>query len=150
VQLVQGNQPVLQGKKYVLQFDAWSDQSRYIGVQLVQNKSPFTSYTQISSPLLTPNLTHYQYVFTMQQVSDFSANLAFNLGSLASSVFIQNVSLFNSPPGDLNLDGHVNLLDLNSFVQAWLKQQSGAPADLNGDGKVDFNDLTVMGSSWNR
>jgi hypothetical protein len=149
VQLVQGGQPLLQGKKYVLDFDTWSDQARYIQVQL--NQSPaYSTYASINSVFLTPNLSHYRYVFTMEHASDFNADLVFNLGTLISTVYIKNVSLLNAPPGDVNLDGTVDVLDLSIFSQGWLKQQTGAPADLNGDGKVDFNDLTIMGANWNR
>jgi len=148
VQLLQPGKTLIQGKKYVLEFDAWSDQTRYIEVKLAQAVSPFTDYSRITSPFLTPTHAHYRYVFTMQQPSDFSANLLFNLGSSAADVFLDNISLFNPPVGDLNLDGRLNLLDLGIFGGSWLKQQSGLPADLDGNNKVDFTDFGILGESW--
>jgi hypothetical protein len=148
VQLLQSFQVLIQGNTYVLEFDAWSSQSRYIGVELAQGSAPFIPYSAIISAFLTPNRTHYRYIVSMQQPSDYSANLLFNLGGSTSDVYLDNISLFNPPAGDLNLDGWVNFLDLQILVGDWLKQQSGLPADLDGNGKVDFNDFGVLGGNW--
>ena len=148
VQLVQTGKSLIQGKQYVLQFDAWSSQARYIQVELAQSLSPFADYSRITPLFLTPNPAHYRFTFTMQQPSDFSANLLFNMGSANGDVFLENVSLFNPPVGDLNLDGRVDTADLQVLVRNWLKQQSGLPGDLNGDAKVDFTDLSILGQNW--
>jgi hypothetical protein len=148
IQLLQGGFALVQGKTYVLQFDAWASATRYIDVKLAQSISPFTDYSRISSPLLTPIRTHYRYVFTMLQTSDFSANLIFNLGASGAGVYLANVSLFNPPVGDLTLDGKVDFLDLGSFGGSWLKRQAGLPADLDGSGQVDFKDFGILGENW--
>jgi len=148
IQLLQAGKALVQGKKYVFEFDAWSDQTRYIDVKVAQNIPPFTDYSRIPSPFLNPNRTHYRYLFTMQQPSDFSANLIFNLGASAADVYLDNISLFNPPVGDLNLDGHVDFLDLGIYGGNWLKQQSGLPGDLDGNNKVDFTDFGILGENW--
>ena len=148
IQLVQKGEGLIQGNQYVLEFDAWSSQSRYIGVELSQSVSPFSTYSAIPSPFLTPNLTHYHYVITMQQPSDLSADLVFDLGASLADVYLDNISLFSPAVGDLNLDGHVDFLDLGVFSSGWLKQQTGLPADLDGNGKVDFNDFGILGGNW--
>jgi hypothetical protein len=146
VQFAQSGLVLIQGKQYVLQFDAWSSQPRYVGVELAEPNSPFLDYSKITPPFLTPNRTHYRFVFTMQQPSDFSASFLFNLGTSTGDVYLDNVSLFEPLAGDLNLDGRADLLDLSIFAQNWLK--TGSPADLNGDGKVDFTDFSILGQSW--
>jgi len=148
IQLFQGGETLILGRQYVLEFDAWSSQTRYMEVQLAQAVPPFTDYSHITPPFLTPNRTHYRYVFTMQQPSDFSATLLFNLGASTADVYLGNMFLFNPPVGDLNLDGQVNFLDLGILTKNWLKQGSGLPGDLNGDGKVDFTDLGILGANW--
>jgi hypothetical protein len=148
IQLSQSGKPLVQANTYVLEFDAWSTQSRYIDVRLVQGSSPFAVYTHISPPYLTPNRTHYRYVLTMQQPTDFNASLVFNLGASTAGVYLDNVSLFSPPVGDLNLDGRVDELDLGILVKDWLKRQPGLPGDLNGDGRVDFSDFNRLGASW--
>ena len=147
IQLLQPGKVLIQGTQYVLEFDGWSTQSRYIGVQLSQNASPFTVYSAWSSSFLTPNLSHYRYVFTMQASSDSAANLVFNLGAAAGDVFLDNIKLFSPPVGDLNKDGRVDLLDLSAFVGDWLKT-TNSPADLDGNGKVDFMDFNILGNNW--
>ena len=150
IQLVQTGKALIQGKKYVLQFDAWSDQTRYIDVKLQQAASPFTDYSKITSPFLTPTQTRYQYVFTMTSASDFSANLVFNLGSSAADVFLDNIYLFNPSLGDLNTDTWVDFLDLGILSGNWLKQQSGLNGDLDTNNKVDFFDFGILGENWFR
>jgi hypothetical protein len=148
IQLQQGGQVLIKGNRYVLEFDAWSSQTTYINVTLVRSTAPFTYDTQISPPFLTPNHSHYRYVFTMQQTSDYSASLLFNLGTATADIYLDNISLFNPSVGDLNQDGRVDFLDLAVFCSNWLKQQTGSPADLNGDSEVDFNDFCIFGQNW--
>jgi hypothetical protein len=148
IQLKQTGKAIIQGKKYVFQFDAWSSQPRYIEAKVAQDGAPNLNYSGTTSTYLTPIHNHYRYVFTMTAASDFNASVFFNMGSASYDVYLANVSLFNSPPGDINLDGKVDLLDLQLLSHDWLKQQSGLPTDLNGDGKVDFNDFGIMGENW--
>ena len=148
IQLLQSGKALIQGKTYVLQFDAWASQSRYIDVKVAQSTSPFTDYSKITSPFLTPNRTHYRYAFTMQQASDFSANLLFNLGASTAGVYLANISMFNPPVGDLNMDGRVDFLDLGIMGGNWLKQQTGLPADLDGNNQVNFRDFGILGENW--
>jgi hypothetical protein len=148
IELLRWGQALIQGEQYVLQFDGWADQSRYIQVQLVQNGGQFIDYGALNPTLLTPNSAHFRYVFNMVQSSDFSVNLLFDLGSVAGTVNLANISLFRSPLGDLNLDGRVDVLDLGTLCGNWLKKQNNLPDDLDGDGKVDFNDFVPFGQNW--
>jgi hypothetical protein len=148
VHLVQTGKALAQGKRYVLDFDAWSDQIRYIQVQLAQAAYPYLDYSGITPPFLTPNRSHFRFIFTMNSPSDFSANLVFNLGGSTAEVFLANISLFSPPVGDLNLDGHVDFLDFSAFVKDWMKRQPGLSSDFNANGTVDFNDLATLGANW--
>ena len=55
-------------------------------------------------------------------------------------------------PGDANLDGMVNSVDLNAVGVHW--QQSGClgwgQGDFNGDNVVNSVDLNVLGVNWQR
>ncbi len=148
IQFVEGGVTLVQGKPYVLQFDAWSSQPTYIGVQLAQSVPPYLDYSQLPPPFLTPNPAHFRYVFTMQQPSDFSADVLFELGAATGNVSLSNISLFTPAVGDLNQDGQVDFPDLSILTGNWLEQQPGLPGDLNQDGKVDFNDFVILGQNW--
>jgi hypothetical protein len=139
---------LIRGNKYILDFYAWSSQSRYLDVKLAESVSPFVDYSQIASPFLTPNRAHYRYTFIMQQPSDYSAILQFNLGASTADVYLDDITLYNPAVGDLNMDGRVDYSDLNIFSSSWLKQQPGLPSDLDSSGKVDFNDLNLLGGNW--
>jgi len=148
IQFWQAGLGLIQGRQYVLQFDAWSSSARYIQAIVAQSASPNQNYSGNPSSYLTPLRNHFRYVFTMGATSDFNASLFFDLGGSGSDVYLTNVSLFNPPVGDLNLDGRVDLLDLQILTGQWLKQQSGLSADLDGNGKVDFGDFSIMGENW--
>jgi len=148
IQIRQTGIPLVQSNKYVFEFDAWADAPRYIEAKVAQEFSPFVNYSRIGNSFVTPIPTHFRYVFTMLDATDFNCRVVFNLGTSAYDVYLDNVSLFNAPPGDLNLDGKVDLRDLQLMTADWLKQQGGLSPDLDGSGKVDFTDLGVLGEYW--
>lgn len=149
VELLQAGLALIGGDQYVLQFDAWADQPRYIQAQLLQNGGQSLDYSSLTASFLTPNRAHFQYAFTMEYASDFSANLVFNLGSSAGAVYLANVSLTRPLPGDLNFDGRVDLIDLGIFCGDWLIQKTPSPSgDLDNDGLVNFNDFSILGQNW--
>jgi len=148
IQLKQTGLPMVQSNLYVFQYDAWSTAPRYIQAMVAQDAAPNLNYSGTTSTYLTPVHNHYRYVFRMSAATDLSASVFFNVGDSSAGVYVDNVSLFNPPVGDLNQDGQVNLLDLNVLTGEWLKQQAGLSADLDGNGRVDFNDFGIMGDNW--
>ncbi len=63
--------------------------------------------------------------------------------------WVTNARVFGGPIGDINLDGRVNLLDLDVLGQNW--QQSNrnwSGGDLNFDGRVDLLDLDLLGANF--
>ena len=56
-------------------------------------------------------------------------------------------------PGDANMDGRVDSLDLTLLSANWGKSVPGggngwAEGDLNGDGVVDMADLAILSADW--
>jgi len=148
IQLRQTGIPLIQSNKYVFEFDAWSDAPRYIEAKVAQEVSPNFNYSRVGNSYVTPIPNHFRYVFTMLEASDFNCRVVFNLGTSANDVFLDNVSLFNAPAGDFNLDGRVDLQDLAIMAGEWLKQQANLVSDLNADGRADFMDFGILGDSW--
>jgi hypothetical protein len=148
IQLAQSGMGLILEHRYVLQFDAWSDQSGYIQPEVGQSVSPFVDYSGLAAAFLTPIPTHFRDTFTMQHPSDFSAKLLFKLGGSLGDVYLANISLFSPVPADLNQDGQVDELDLTILCGQWLKQQNGLKGDLDSNGRIDFNDINLLGRSW--
>ena len=98
IQLQQTGFRMIQGFQYILSFDAWASRPRYIQAEVGQAASPYLNYSTLAATSLTPVHTHYQYVFTMTQPSDFNANLMFNLGTSTAGVSLTNISLSIAPP----------------------------------------------------
>jgi len=148
IQLKQTGIPLVQSNKYVFQFDAWATSPRYIQAIVAQDASPNLNYSGIGSTYVTPVHNHFRYVFTMNAATDLSASVFFNVGSASAGVYVDNVTLFNPPPGDFNQDGRVDLLDLKLLTTDWLKQQGGLSTDLDSSGRVDLNDFGIFGDNW--
>ena len=53
-------------------------------------------------------------------------------------------------PGDLNLDGVVNIFDYNIFIQDFGKTGTNLVSDLNKDGKVDIFDYNIFLQNFGR
>jgi hypothetical protein len=51
-------------------------------------------------------------------------------------------------PGDVNLDGIVNGLDISAVATHWLQNGTGIPGDANEDGIVNGLDISMMASHW--
>ncbi len=55
-----------------------------------------------------------------------------------------------TPPGartpDINNDGRVDFIDLNTLLAGWAK--TNHPGDIDGNNIVDFNDLTMLFAAW--
>jgi hypothetical protein len=57
-------------------------------------------------------------------------------------------------PGDLNLDGRVDVFDASMFGTAWnsvLGMMNWNPdADLNHNGRIDIFDASIFGANWQK
>jgi hypothetical protein len=150
IQLSQGGVHLLEGREYVLEFDAWAAQPRVLEAKVVQTAAPGLNYSQNPPSMITPIRTRFRYAFVMRSPSDRDARLVFNAGTSAARVFLDNVSLVLSPSakGDLTDDGRVDFLDLKKFAGDWLGSEAGLDGDLNGDGRVDFNDFALLARDW--
>lgn len=55
-------------------------------------------------------------------------------------------------PGDINMDGEVNIIDLSLMGQAWDSHKGdphySACADINSDGVINSTDLGIVGQHW--
>ena len=148
IQLKQTGKAMVQGKKYVFEFDAWSAAPRYIEAKVAQDAAPNLNYSGTTSTYVTPTHNHFRYVFTMTATTDFNASVFFNLGSSPYGVYLDNVSLYYVAPGDLNTDKQVDYTDLKSLTSQWLQGGSGLAGDLDGSGRVDFKDFGIFGENW--
>ncbi|MGA1238332.1 MAG: carbohydrate binding domain-containing protein, partial [Limisphaerales bacterium] len=147
IQLAQSPIPLTQNRTYVLELDALASQPRTIAIQLSPTTNPSSPY-QSFFPFLTPLPQHLTFTFTMNQISNPTAQLAFLLGGSDRDVTLDNVDLWMVAPGDLNRDRKVDLLDLSILTSQWLQQGPSLSADLNHDGKVNFLDHAILTENW--
>jgi hypothetical protein len=66
-------------------------------------------------------------------------------------VLLDHVDALLGGPGDVNVDGQVDIDDLLAVINAWGPcpvPPDACPADLNDDGAVDVDDLLAVISNW--
>jgi len=69
----------------------------------------------------------------------------FLIVGVALSVFFSSYNLYDFKTGDSNLDGKIDILDLNLLQHSLLQNNSLASiGDQNGDNKVDVIDLQIL------
>lgn len=91
--LYQDGMPLIQGKQYVLQFDAHGASARVLEVKVEQSTSPYTNYSKNGQTALSRNDKQFVYEFKMQNVTDYNARLAIYAGGSNSDVYIDNLVL---------------------------------------------------------
>jgi beta-glucanase (GH16 family) len=97
VQLIQYF-PVASGYSYRIQFDAKAKAPRTIAVKIGGDAdNSWTVYSPEYNPNLTEKVQHYAYFFTMENDTDPTARLEFNLGLNTSDVWISNVTVTEAP-----------------------------------------------------
>lgn len=91
IHLGQGGIVLVEGKEYTVSFDAWAAATREISAIVGKNEDPWTAYSgdQIIS-LSTDRQTH-TFTFVMNEPTDSSSRLGFDIGGEPSNVYIDNV-----------------------------------------------------------
>lgn len=93
VQLIQ-HLPVAKGYSYKIQFDAKASAPRKIAIKLGGDAdNSWAVYSPEYYPELTTDSQHFSYFFTMENDTDPTARLEFNLGLDTNDVWIGNVSV---------------------------------------------------------
>lgn len=84
------------------------------------------------------------------EISDFGNTVGFAVGAQTITKKSGGSDCSLGPKGDLNCDGHVNLIDF-SIMAYWYQRTltgNGTKADLNHDGKVNLVDFSILASNW--
>ena len=68
-------------------------------------------------------------------------------GLAAVTAELKNV--FNTGPGDANLDHRIDMTDFQALLDHWMQPGAWATGDFNGDGLVNFNDFQMLVDNWN-
>jgi len=103
-------------------------------------------YNLDTSPLEMGSHTTKSKAAVAGEISDFGQTVAFTVGT-------QNIIKKATPAcgiGDINCDGHVNLIDF-SIMAYWYQRTlttAGTKADLNHDNKVNLIDFSILASHW--
>ncbi len=93
VQLIQ-HLPVAKGYSYKIAFDAKASANRQITIKIGGDAdNSWVVYSPEYYPQLTTRIDHYEYFFTMENETDPTARLEFNLGLDSNDVWIGNVKV---------------------------------------------------------
>lgn len=100
IRLEQKNIELINGKRYLLEFEAKADSLRLMDVRL---HGPFSSsdYSQTGLVRLNTTVKHYSFEFEMKRASDSNVSLAFLLGEESPGVHFDNILLKSIDPARL-------------------------------------------------
>lgn len=107
IQLYQGNIWLIKDNLYTLKFDAWVDNPRIIYINILQSKTPYINYGKIGAAYITPSKRNYEFNFQMEENSDNSAMLYFQVGSSNFDIAIDNVRLTADITSGINEDDFI-------------------------------------------
>jgi hypothetical protein len=93
VRVVYPNLQLIEGREYLFEYDAHVVEDRVIEADIKKLTSPYTNYSKIGYTLISKSNTHYTQTFTMEDMTEFSAAIVFNIGNSEQDISIDNVSL---------------------------------------------------------
>jgi len=93
IALLQNNIPLIEGKRYALEFDASMDTTGSIEIKLSHPSELSRPYSRIGYVNLELTQKHYTYYFTMDAPTDLNTTLYFNLGTTAGIIHFDNISI---------------------------------------------------------
>jgi hypothetical protein len=141
VQLRQNNIILEHGMKYRFEFDAYASKQRFIDVSIHQTVESHKHYSQIGTIFLAEYDQHYQYEFENNDLTDFTAEILFEMGAGEDDIFIDNVSLIDiGTPSALNPDSspnnyflsnnYPNPFNPSTFIEYYLENDSYVKLDI--------------------
>jgi hypothetical protein len=93
VQLRQNNIPLILGQNYLLEFDAWADETRVVEVSLGEDHPPYTDYSRLGYTALNPASKRFSFSFVMNESTDLNARVAINAGTSTENIYLDSISL---------------------------------------------------------
>ncbi|MCF8224925.1 MAG: cellulase family glycosylhydrolase [Bacteroidales bacterium] len=94
VQMSQTGIQLIQWGEYSLTFDAWSDTpGMNITVYLGKSTDPYNAYTEYKNFELSGENARYELLFTMEEPSDKTARLVFDLGYSTGTIYLDSIEM---------------------------------------------------------
>ncbi len=93
VQLRQNGYTLIEGERYLFEFDAWADASRVAEIKVAQDHGPWINYSKIGLTALGRRKKHYSYEFLMEEPTDANSRVVINTGTDNADVYIDNITL---------------------------------------------------------
>ncbi len=93
IQLSQGNLCLVKGNKYLFSFTASASAPGVIEAIIGKGSYPVLDLGRIGPTYITQKAKEYQYIFTMQDPTEFNSSVLINVGRSLGEVKIENLSL---------------------------------------------------------
>ncbi len=108
IQVIQESFPMIQGRQYVFEFDAWADGNRAFEPRVAENGGDWTVYSKTTPMAITRQKKRFRFEFEMTDPTDSQARVVLNCGTSDFDCYFDNVSVrellpnyvqdqFNSP-----------------------------------------------------
>ncbi|MBN1783136.1 aryl-sulfate sulfotransferase [bacterium] len=153
IALAQSGFLLIQGRNYVIGFDAWAVSPRNIEVIVGKHDSPYTNYSKIGETYLTQKLKHFSYQFTMTDPTDSDSWLMIHAGGSEANVFIDNISLIMEDATDISESTEPVLSDLFELKPAFpnpFNSRTRLNYILSHKADIELDIYNILGQQINR
>lgn len=93
VQLTKANIPILNKKRYLVSIKAKADKDVSVTNYIGKNASPYNSYSGYSSLTLGIKEKEFAYTFVMNDPSDLTARMSFDMGTTVANINISSIKI---------------------------------------------------------
>lgn len=91
VQLIQEHVPLVKGRTYLFEFDAYAGSNRVIEPRVAQSGGSYTLYSKTVPIAVTRQKKRYSFTFEMTDETDLQARVVLNCGASNSTCYFDNV-----------------------------------------------------------
>lgn len=93
IELIQQNIPLIQGKRYVFEFDAYAENASLVYVDIKNSSGYFNDYSSIGKFSISMDKKHFTSYFTMADLTDLNAIFVLQSGTNSGVLYFDNFSV---------------------------------------------------------
>ncbi len=104
IQVIQESFPIINGRTYVFEFEAWADANKVIEPRIAKKDGDYALYSGTTAMSISRQRKTYRFEFEMTHPSDYEARVVFNCGGSDTDCYFDNVSVKELLPSHIETE----------------------------------------------